>query len=58
MQLPLIGKNEPSIGRVLIKLDYSKHNGWPYNHIEHWPPMTYKDRAPLTPEKLATFIEF
>ena len=57
MQLPLISKNEPSIGRVFIKVYYSKHNGWPYNHIEHWPPMTYKDRGLPTPEKILNFIE-
>jgi oxygen-independent coproporphyrinogen-3 oxidase len=39
-------------------VDYDSHNGWPYEHIEHWPPMTYKDRLPPTPEKLATFFEF
>ena len=34
------------------------HNGWPYNHIEHWPPMTYKDRPSSTSDNLSTFLEF
>lgn len=38
-------------------MDYKNHNGWPYEHIEHWPPMTYKDRSPSTPEKLTSFFE-
>ena len=39
-------------------MDYMSHNGWPYNHIEHWPPMTYKDRPSSTSDNLLTFLEF
>jgi oxygen-independent coproporphyrinogen-3 oxidase len=38
-------------------VDYKNHNGWPYEHIEHWPPMTYKDRSPPNPENLISFFE-
>jgi len=37
-------------------LNYESHNGWPYKHIEHWPPMTYRDRSLPTPENLETFF--
>lgn len=34
------------------------HNGWPYESIEHWPPMTYRDRAAQNPNALSAFIDF
>ena len=34
------------------------HDGWPYDHIEHWPPMTYRDRAIPTSTTLANFTDF
>ena len=37
-------------------MNYESHNGWPYKHIEHWPPMTYRDRSPPTSENLETFF--
>lgn len=40
----------------MILVDNKNPNGWPYEHIVHWPPMTYKDRSPPTPEKLTSFF--
>jgi len=37
---------------------YESHDGWPYNKIEHWPPMTYRDRLVPTPEATAAFADF
>ncbi|MCW4044589.1 MAG: radical SAM protein [Candidatus Bathyarchaeota archaeon] len=37
---------------------YDSHDGWPYSKIEHWPPMTYRDRSVPTPEALAAFADF
>ena len=37
-------------------MNYESHNGWPYKHIEHWPPMTYRDRSSPTSENLETFF--
>ena len=34
------------------------HDGWPYDYIEHWPPMTYRDRTALTSTALANFTDF
>ena len=34
------------------------HNGWPYDHIEHWPPMTYRDRSAPTVKILSEFANF
>ncbi len=34
------------------------NNGWPYEHIEHWPPMTYRDRSALTSQILSDFVNF
>jgi coproporphyrinogen III oxidase-like Fe-S oxidoreductase len=31
---------------------------WPYETIQHWPPMTYRDRALLTPNILSDFADF
>jgi coproporphyrinogen III oxidase-like Fe-S oxidoreductase len=39
-------------------VDYRKHNGWPYDHIEHWPPMTYRDRSAPASKVLSNFSEF
>ena len=39
-------------------MDYKKHNGWPYDHVEHWPPMTYRDRSAPTSKGLSNFSEF
>ena len=41
----------------MISVNSDSHNGWPYEHVKHWPPMTYKDRLPPTPEKLANFYD-
>lgn len=37
---------------------YESHDGWPYDKIEHWPPMTYRDRSVSTSETLAVFTDF
>jgi coproporphyrinogen III oxidase-like Fe-S oxidoreductase len=34
------------------------HNGWPYDHVEHWPPMTYRDRSAPTVQILSDFADF
>jgi len=34
------------------------NNGWPYDHVEHWPPMTYRYRSAPTPELLSDFSSF
>jgi coproporphyrinogen III oxidase-like Fe-S oxidoreductase len=34
------------------------HNAWPYDHVEHWPPMTYRDRAVPTSMVLSKFVDF
>jgi coproporphyrinogen III oxidase-like Fe-S oxidoreductase len=39
-------------------VNYEKHNGWPYDHVEHWPPMTYRDRTAPTTEILSDFSDF
>jgi coproporphyrinogen III oxidase-like Fe-S oxidoreductase len=39
-------------------VNYGKHNGWPYDHVEHWPPMTYRDRSAPTTEILSDFSDF
>ena len=39
-------------------MDYEMHNGWPYDHIEHWPPMTYRDRSAPTVKILSEFANF
>jgi len=39
-------------------VDYEMHNGWPYDHIEHWPPMTYRDRSAPTVKILSEFANF
>jgi coproporphyrinogen III oxidase-like Fe-S oxidoreductase len=35
-----------------------KHNGWPYDKIEHWPPLTCRTCSVPTPEALAIFTNF
>lgn len=37
---------------------YESHDGWPYNKIEHWPPMTYRNRSVPTPETITAFADF
>jgi len=39
-------------------VNYEKHNGWPYDHVEHWPPMTYRDRSAPTAQILSDFSSF
>ncbi len=39
-------------------MNYEKHNGWPYDHVEHWPPMTYRDRSAPTAQILSDFSSF
>lgn len=34
------------------------HDEWPYETIEHWPPMTYRNRAVPTDKTLQAFINF
>jgi len=34
------------------------HNGWPYDYIEHWPPMTYRDTSFTTSTALTSFTDF
>lgn len=34
------------------------NNGWPYDHVEHWPPMTYRYRSAPTPELISDFSAF
>ena len=39
-------------------MDCKTHNGWPYDRIEHWPPMTYRDRSAPTSKVLSEFVNF
>ena len=39
-------------------MEDKKHNGWPYDHVEHWPPMTYRDMSAPTSESLSNFSNF
>jgi coproporphyrinogen III oxidase-like Fe-S oxidoreductase len=39
-------------------VNYEMHNGWPYDHVEHWPPMTYRDRSAPTVQILSDFADF
>ncbi len=39
-------------------MNYEMHNGWPYDHVEHWPPMTYRDRSAPTVQILSDFADF
>ena len=32
------------------------HDGWPYKKLEHWPPMTYRNRSITSPETNHAFI--
>ena len=34
------------------------NNEWPYDHVEHWPPMTYRDRLAPTSQLLSDFSGF
>jgi oxygen-independent coproporphyrinogen-3 oxidase len=33
-------------------------NEWPYKKLEHWPPMTYRDKTSLKAEDVAAFKEY
>jgi len=37
---------------------YESHDGWPYSKIEHWPPMTYRERSVPTLENITAFADF
>ena len=37
---------------------HDAENAWPYKNIEHWPPMTYRDRALRTSSVMSDFDEF
>jgi coproporphyrinogen III oxidase-like Fe-S oxidoreductase len=39
-------------------LTQANPNGWPFETIEHWPPMTYRDRAVPTGETMKAFTDF
>ncbi len=39
-------------------MNHKMNNGWPYDHVEHWPPMTYRNRAPPTSQILSDFANF
>ena len=39
-------------------MDHEINNGWPYDHVEHWPPMTYRDRSIPTSMVLSEFVNF
>src|SRR4030065_2870762 len=34
------------------------HDNWPYEKIEHWPPMTYRNRTAPTEDTLQAFNDF
>jgi len=38
-------------------VSYEIHNGWPYDHVEHWPPMTYRDISVPTSQILSNFLD-
>jgi coproporphyrinogen III oxidase-like Fe-S oxidoreductase len=39
-------------------VNHKRNNGWPYDHVEHWPPMTYRDRPIPTSQVLSEFVDF
>ncbi len=39
-------------------MNHKCNNGWPYDHVEHWPPMTYRDRSAPTSYLLSDFSDF
>jgi coproporphyrinogen III oxidase-like Fe-S oxidoreductase len=39
-------------------VNHKINNGWPYDHVEHWPPMTYRYRSAPTPQLLSDFSSF
>ena len=41
-----------------FQVNHKRNNGWPYDHIEHWPPMTFKDRSAPTSQLLSDFSNF
>lgn len=40
------------------QVNHQANNGWPYAHVEHWPPMTYRDRSAPTSQILSEFANF
>ena len=36
----------------------TNHEGWPYDKLEHWPPMTYRDREVPSSRALDVFTKF
>jgi coproporphyrinogen III oxidase-like Fe-S oxidoreductase len=40
------------------KVSKQENDNWPYNKLEHWPPLTYRDRSPVTVKELSDFREF
>lgn len=41
-----------------LVLAEENHKDWPYDTIEHWPPMTYRNRVAPTEDTLAGFTDF
>ncbi|MCW4054822.1 MAG: radical SAM protein [Candidatus Bathyarchaeota archaeon] len=39
-------------------MNHKINNGCPYDHVEHWPPMTYRDRSAPTSQILYDFTNF
>ncbi len=39
-------------------MNHKCNNSWPYDHVEHWPPMTYRDRSAPTSYLLSDFSDF
>jgi oxygen-independent coproporphyrinogen III oxidase len=35
-----------------------ENSSLPYEKLEHWPPLTYRDRSPVTAKELSDFKEF
>ena len=58
MRLALICPGESFLNKVRQTVSGENHDGWPYGKLEHWPPMTYRDRSPLTVEALSSFTDF
>lgn len=53
--LALICLGESLLTKVLQKVSAENNDGWPYKKLEHWPPMTYRDRSATTVEELSSF---
>jgi len=39
-------------------LAQNSHDDWPYDTIEHWPPLTYRTRTAPTQETIKAFTDF